>query len=69
MKAPRGFTKTRTSAQYSAICSQPFRVMTRSEFLGVQQRDDEVDEKAGGDDAAEDQVEHGNAHCRSQKYV
>jgi hypothetical protein len=35
--------------------------MARSEFFGAQQCDDEIEEQAGGDDAAENQVKHGGS--------
>jgi hypothetical protein len=41
--------------------------MTRSEFLGVQQCREQIGEQAGGDSAAQDEVEHQRLYCRSQK--
>ena len=59
---PSGFTTSSSEPNNRPICSHPRRVISvsgRSEALGRDEGHDEVDGEAAGDDATEDECEHG----------
>src|SRR5262245_53496718 len=56
MNAPASGVRPATSRTKKTICNQPFVVMTASEALWREQRDDEVDEECSGDEQGDEEA-------------